>query len=237
MSQKQHRALIVGGNGFVGQHVMALLAQQGWQLGCISRSGDKPKHLQGADFAWTESVEWLRADGTELLEQDITGYSALVCLVGAPPVPTLTQKAIATQRKLNAAANLNVIRLARTTSVERLVLVGAHIPRGLRSPIAGYFLGKRDCYREARRFAEIPGKSACVIQPPLIVGDRFTRNGLRIPLHKILKPLQGLPFTTVMPVETIAQVIVNFVTTSSSQAATDAFQVIGPAQLAQLTNQ
>lgn len=236
--QQPNRALVLGGNGFVGQHVLALMAHNGWQLSAVSRSGEKPAHLHGDDYAWAEAVEWISADGRKLSEQDIDGYDALICLVGAPPIPTLTQAAIETQRALNAAANVNVIRQAKGTSIARLALVGAHIPSAVRHLIAGYFLGKRDCYRAARDFAAIPGKSACVLQPPLIVGERFTRKGTRIPLGKITSPLKALPLMTVVQVETIARQIVEFVEQDSgSGQATDGCQVLGPKQLSELERQ
>ena len=202
------RIAVLGGNGFVGQRVLEELVARQHHVRCFSRSGSKPIHMQNKEFAWSENVEWLKADGTELSPQQLAGCDALICLVGAPPIPRLGSQAIKKERYYNGAANVHAIKAARQAGIERLALLGARIPSFARNRFFGYFLGKRDSLREAYDFAELPKRRIFIAQPFLITGKRYLKSGKAIPLDIMLAPFQAISFGLLTSVEVIAHQLV-----------------------------
>lgn len=205
------RIAVLGGNGFVGQRVLEQLVDREHQVRCFSRSGHKPVHMQGDAFAWTDQVEWIKADGTELLPAHLANCDGLICVVGAPPIPRVGAKAIKRQQALNGDANVHAIGLARQLGIKHMALLGAQIPYCLRNRYFGYFLGKRDSLRAAREFASSPSYHASVVQPFFIVGRRYLKNGKAIPLDTLSKPFKPLSFGLLQDVEEIAQALVDAV--------------------------
>ena len=205
------RIAVLGGNGFVGQRVLQQLVERQHQALCFSRSGHKPVHMQGAGFIWSDLVEWIQADGAQLLPSHLANCDGLICVVGAPPIPRVGSRAIQHQRALNADANVHAIGLARQVGIKHMALLGAQIPYCLRNRYFGYFLGKRDSLRAAREFASNPRYHASVVQPFLIVGRRYLKSGKSIPLDKLTKPFKPVCFGMLQDVEDVAEALVNAV--------------------------
>lgn len=205
------RIAVLGGNGFVGQRVLEKLIKDGHKARCFSRTGDKPLHMSSIEFAWSDQVEWIKADGARLPPSQLEDCDGLICVVGAPPIPRLGSKAIQRQRALNAEANIKAIQLAGQVGIKRVALLGAKIPCFLRNRYFGYFLGKRDSLRAAKVFSDRQEHHAAIIQPWLIMGRRYLKNGKAIPLDILSRPFLPFSFGLLQKVEDIADALVSSV--------------------------
>ena len=185
--------IVFGGNGFVGSAICEVAARQGLPCISISRRGAVPKHLQQKNEEWLERVQWLQSDAMCPDVSLLQSASAIINTVGSPPVPTLTQAAFDHQLNMNGEAQTAVIEAAITAGVNRVVVMGADIPRCLQTEKFAYYLGKQQALAAAKQFAESSElRQAAVLQPAAIYGTRFTAGGHPIPLSLIMSPASRL---------------------------------------------
>ncbi|MBX2847375.1 MAG: NAD(P)-dependent oxidoreductase [Acidiferrobacterales bacterium] len=185
------KVVLFGGNGFVGIAIAEELVHQGITPICVSRSGAMPNHLAQSD--WAEQAEWIQGDA---LEPDIELFNdaiAAVTLIGSPPVPTFSRAAYQRQLAINSEPNLAVIKAMQESPVERLVVLGAHLPRMLLTDKFGYAKGKRLCAEAAQAFVEkSETHSAVVLKPTAIYGTRYNSSGKAVNLGLAMKPIANL---------------------------------------------
>lgn len=215
------KVILFGGNGFVGTAVAEKLVQQGVQVVCVSRHGSKPVHLEKSGAEWANQALWIKGDGAKPEMAVFEGATAVVSLVGSPPVPTFTSKAYEYQLYMNSVPNIGAIEGAKAAGVKHVVLMGAHIPSILKSDRFAYFRGKHLSRETAEAFADTSEQhSAAVIQPSAIYGVRHTVHGRRINIGLFMRPIavlhNALPafIKKVLPepfvsVDTVAQCVVN----------------------------
>ncbi len=185
------RVLVYGGKGFVGCKVMQLLAERGAPAVAISRTAGKPAHL--ADAPWSNQVQWKQGQADRPDPDLLADCSALISLVGSPPVPTFSSAAFQRQIFLNGGVNKSLIEAAAKAGVKVLVLLSADIPAPLQRPGFGYYLGKQMALEAAMAFArEDASRRSSVLRASAIYGTRHTQSGWPLPLAPILHPLQWL---------------------------------------------
>lgn len=185
--------LVFGGTGYVGCKVLEVAASRGIACRSVSRSGQIPAHLRGSSASWLTSVEWIKGDASCPEPGLFQGVSAVIGLVGSPPVPTFSQTAFEQQLLMNGTTQAAVVEAAKSSSANRVVVLGAHIPKLLRSKKFAYYLGKEMALQAAMEFAALsPKHSAAVLRPSAIYGTRHTRSGTPIPLGFIMAPIAWL---------------------------------------------
>jgi len=195
---------IYGGNGFVGTRVAKALLERDVCAVCLSRTGHKPLHLK--DRKWSESVRWCKGNASSPDTQLLQRLDGLVTLVGSPPIPTFSQDAYDQQVFINGTANANAIREAGDAGIKRIVLVGARIPFFMRSDRVGYAKGKRLAFKAAEEFSKLSKEHrAIVIQPGVIYGRRYLKNGKAVALDVFLRPLSWAMPWQFVSVEKIAE--------------------------------
>lgn len=187
------RLIVFGGNGYVGCKVLEVAAGRGIACVSVSRSGDIPLHLQQSRPHWLQQVEWIKGDAGNPDFDLLHNATALISLVGSPPVPTFTEAAFEQQLWMNGTTTCRLIDAAKAADIGRVVVLGAHIPLLMRSKRFAYYLGKEQGLESARAFADSsPGRSAVVLQPSAIYGTRYTRTGTPIPLWFVMAPVAWL---------------------------------------------
>jgi nucleoside-diphosphate-sugar epimerase len=195
---------VFGGNGFVGTRVARSLLARDVCAVCLSRTGHKPLHL--GDQRWSESVRWCKGDASEPDAQLLQRLDGLVTLVGSPPIPTFSKEAYNNQVFINGTANAEAIRGAGEAGIKRVVLLGAQIPFFMRGRSFGYAQGKKIAMQAARDFSELSSEHrAIVIQPGMIYGRRYKKNGNFIPLDTIFKPISWIMPWQLVSVEKVAE--------------------------------
>ena len=198
------KVVIYGGNGFVGTHVAKALLEKGVCTACLSRSGYKPLHLKNEK--WSESVRWCKGDSLKPDMSLLKRVSGLICLVGSAPTPTTSDEAFNAQVIANGETNEKAIKAAGEAGIKRIVLIGARLPFFLNNDRFGYAKGKRIAIQAAKEFSELsPDHRAIVLQPGMIFGKRFLKNGKSLPLGKLFKPLSYLMPWQFISVEKVAE--------------------------------
>ncbi|NNC98946.1 MAG: NAD(P)H-binding protein [Gammaproteobacteria bacterium] len=197
------KIVIYGGNGFVGCKVAECLANAGAEVVCVSRTGEKPAHLQ--DSEWADNVAWVKGDASEPELALLQDTDALICVIGSPPIPAVGKEAYDRQVFTNGVTNSRAITAAGDAGINRIVLLGAKIPAFLDGDWFGYAKGKRLALAAAREFSQLSEEhSAVVLQPGAIFGKRHTASGTEIPIDLVMRPLSQVLGSQLVSVEKVA---------------------------------
>lgn len=185
------KIVLFGGNGFVGTAIAEELVHQGISAVCVSRTGSIPIHLENSE--WAQQVAWVQGDALNPEQNLFADAAAVVTLIGSPPVPTFSKDAYAKQLASNSEPNLAVIKATQESSVERLVVLGAHLPKAITTDKFAYAKGKRLCEEAAHEFARVSEQhTAVVLKPTAIYGVRHSATGKPINIGAAMKPIASL---------------------------------------------
>lgn len=200
------RAVIYGGNGFVGTHVAEMLTADGVVVVSVSRSGKMPEHLVGS--AWAEKVDWRSGDAAQPDTRLLAESDVLISVIGAPPLPTFSSKGYQQSVHTNGQANASVIQAAGESGIRSLVLLGAKIPSFINKQWFAYAQGKKIALEAAQHFTTFSDEHrATVLQPGGIYGKRHTKSGREIPIDWVMKPIATLLPSQLLSVERVARCV------------------------------
>lgn len=217
------KAVVYGGNGFVGTRVARQLSERDVATVCVSRTGHKPIHLK--DEEWSQSVRWCKGDASDPAIPLLESASILITLVGSPPLPTFSKQAYQQQVFMNGTTNANVIRAAGDAGIRRVVLLSAKIPLPLRGDWFGYSKGKHLAEQAALEFSQLsPEHRVTVFKPGVIYGTRHLANGKSMPLGTVMKPLSYFMPWQFVSVDQVAIAIVD--AALNKQSSKDPFTII-----------
>ncbi len=173
------KVFITGGTGFVGNHVLSLLLEQGHQVVVLVRPGSEHR-LKRPDV-----VEVVLGDVTEIadLTQGMKGCDAAVHLVGI--IRAFPRKGVTFER-LHTEVTANVVAAAKETGVTTLLHMSA---LGAREDGSTTYLRTKFAAEEAVRQS---GLNYTIFRPSLIFG----RGGEAIRMfadmvNKIVVPIIG----------------------------------------------
>ncbi|CAN0860370.1 Uncharacterized protein At1g32220, chloroplastic [Linum grandiflorum] len=170
------KLLVLGGNGFVGSHIIREALDRGLSVASLSRSGKSSLH-----DPWANNVIWYQGN---LLSPDswkdaLDGVSAVISCVGGFGSQSYMYK-------INGTANINAIRAAAEKGVKRFVYISA-ADFGLANYILrGYYEGKKAA--EAELLAKFP-YGGIILRPGFIYGTRGV-GSLKLPLGVIGSPME-----------------------------------------------
>ncbi len=219
MDTQNKKIVIFGGNGFVGTHVACELQKRGADVVCISRRGHKPLHLNAEP--WSSKVRWCKGDASSPDYELLNQTDVVVCCVGSPPLPTLTQQAHDTQYFMNGTTCINAIGAAKEAGVKKVILIGAQVPWPLRNKAFAYFKGKQDAFEAARQFAESgEPRFAVVLQPGMVTGKRILESGRAVRLDLITAPVSSIMRSQFVSAERIAHCVADHALSDSDQGFT-----------------
>lgn len=136
------RVLVLGGNGYVGSHVLRELVRRRASgepvvAASLSRRGTPPSHSE----AWNTDVIWHAGDALDAeaasssVREAMKDTHAVISCIGG-------FGSVATMERINGDANSAAIRAAHAQGVKRFVYISAHhyvLPSFLQR---GYFAGK-----------------------------------------------------------------------------------------------
>lgn len=171
----------------MGSSILKVLRSRNIPAISVSRSGTKPKHLEGVH--WASEVQWLKGDAIkpESYSGAMKDAKAVIVSVGSPPVPWDDEQ---WQIMMNGESNCAVINSAANLGVSQIVILNATMPGW--AP-AGYVKGKHMAEACAEKFSTTDEsgakRGALVLKPGAIYGTRHTPGGLPIPLAPVLAPV------------------------------------------------
>jgi dihydroflavonol-4-reductase len=172
-------ALVTGGTGFVGSHVVRALLARGESVRCLVRPSSKRNNLEGLPV---EIVEGDLLDRSSL-SGAISGVSCLYHVaadyrLGARnPAELHASNVTGTDNVLGAAAEAGVSRVVYTSSVGALGLTSDGTPANettpvVRDEIVGHYKkSKYDAERVAEAWAK-KGVPVVIVNPSTPVGER-----------------------------------------------------------------
>ncbi|CAI0376544.1 unnamed protein product [Linum tenue] len=202
----QEKLLVLGGNGFVGSHILREALDRGLSVASLSRSGKSSLH-----DPWANNVTWYQGNllSPDSLKDALDGVSAVISCVGGFGSQSYMYK-------INGTANINAIRAASEKGVKRFVYISA-ADFGLANYILrGYYEGKFSVNKLTLPISF----TGIILRPGFIYGTRGV-GSLKLPLGVIgspmemvlqhAKPLNQLPligplFTPPVDVNAVARV-------------------------------
>ena len=209
MDKSCSKIVIFGGNGFIGSHVAQALSDFNSDIVCLSRSGHKPIHLNKNE--WSKRVRWCKGDAAQPNKEVLANADAIICCVGSPPLPTLSQKAFDEQLFMNGTTCSNAIKAAADAGVKRVILLNAQIPWVMRSKRFAYYVGKNSALKAASEFCDISSEhSALILQPGMVTGCRVLPNGFNLRLDWLTAPVSPFMPWQFVSVERVAARISDF---------------------------
>ena len=195
------KILVTGASGFVGQHLVRSLKQQGV---CVVGVGRKPITSDADMFFLVPDFANINA-----WAEPLVGCTAVVHLAARVHVmQDKTVNPLAEFRKVNVDATLNLAKNAAQAGVKRFVFISSIKVNGEHTEIAkpfteeavvnpqdAYAVSKNEAEQCLLQIAQQTGMEVVIIRPPLIYGEgvkanfasmmRAVKYGLPLPLGNI----------------------------------------------------
>jgi uncharacterized protein YbjT (DUF2867 family) len=211
---------VVGGSGFVGRHVIKLLASKGYRLRILVRDCIEAEFLKTAATVGQIAIEHVDITRPETLSGKFQGCSAVVNLVSI-----LYQSGRQKFDAINIAGARAIAEEAARAGVTSLVHISA---LGVEQSAAGTRYGRTKLAGEAAVRAAFP--AATFLRPSLIIGpeDGFFQRFGRMSLMAPVLPLIGGGKTKFQPVlvTDVAAAVLAALTLPAARGAT--VELAGP---------
>ena len=173
-------ALVTGGAGFIGSHVVAELLEDGWGVRVLDDfSSGSPSNLCSV----SDRIELVRGDvrDSELLATVAAGVEVIFHLAAIPSVPGSIQAPVHTN-DVNLGGTLRVLEAARCCGVRRVVLASSSAVYGgtqppLRetgpfAPVSPYGVQKLAAEHYLRLYANLYGVETVALRYFNVYGER-----------------------------------------------------------------
>jgi UDP-glucose 4-epimerase len=199
------RALVVGGNGFIGSHLVNSLVEAGWDVTLLHKY-EQPRYTQ-----MPQSVHFLRGDLTQesLLHEAVTGVDVVFHLLWTTTaIHELANRDPAADVQANLIPSIQLIEACREANVGRLLFTSsggtvygrtqiAPIPEShANNPITAYGVSKLAVENYLQLFHHLHGLDFAVLRPSVPYGpyqNPLARQGaVAVFLYRVAK---GLPLT------------------------------------------
>lgn len=121
--RKRRRALVTGGAGFIGSHLVDGLLEAGWQVRVLDDfSSGREANLAAA----RDRIELLREDLSEpsAAERAVEGVEVVFHQGAVPSVPRSVEEPVRTNR-VNVDGTLNILEASRRAGVRRVVFAAS----------------------------------------------------------------------------------------------------------------
>ena len=182
---------VFGGSGFVGRHLVRVLAQQGWRVRVAVRRPDLAGHLQPLGVVGQIQAVQANVRNAASVERAIAGADAVINLVGI-----LSESGRQTFGAVQALGAKTIAEAAAKAGISNLVhlsAIGAD-----KNSVADYAVSK--AYGEQAVLEAVPG--AVVLRASVIFGpeDRFFNRFASLARFTPVMPLIGGGETKFQPV-------------------------------------
>ncbi|KAK6927698.1 NAD(P)-binding domain, partial [Dillenia turbinata] len=171
------KLLVLGGNGFVGSHILKEALNRGLSVASLSRSGRST-----IQDSWADKVTWHQGDllsSQDSWKDALNDVTSVISCVGG-------FGSNAHMYKINGTANINAIQAAAEKGVKRFVYISAADFGVANFMLGGYYEGKKAAEAELlSRFTY----GGVILKPGFIHGTR-SAGSMKIPLSVLGSPLE-----------------------------------------------
>lgn len=204
------RAALIGGNGFIGSHLVDLLLAENWQVSVFSRS---PEHFRTplADVEYIlDNVENVAALADCISRADIVFHLAVTTVPqtsNAAPIFDVQSNLVSALHLLNICARSGVKNLVFLSSGGTVYGVPSYLPvdeEHPTEPISSYGIVKLAIEKYVQLFGRLYGLTYTIVRPSNPFGPRQDPNGkqgvIAILMRQILQkePIKLLGYGNIM---------------------------------------
>lgn len=204
---------ITGGTGFIGQHLVARLADQGKKVRLLVRKPEAANLLSDH-----QNVEIVRGNLNDRSALDTLTYQAETLLHLASKNFAVNQ---AEFDRVNAAGTRNVMESAQASAVDQLIYLSSLAAR--EPNISGYAASKACAEQDLQRLCADRSPFWVIVRPPAVYGpgDKATLPLLQALTHKFaLLPGQADSRFSLIYVEDLVDAIIGLIGDSSVNSQT-----------------
>jgi nucleoside-diphosphate-sugar epimerase len=184
MIDRLHKALVTGGSGFVGSHLVERLSALGFEVHAATRRGAPGRRVHALDIADPAAVQALIRD---IQPQHIFHLAASNIMSGA----TSSAEDVV---RVNILGTLNLLQAAKDSAIESFVMTGSFLEYGAKGrPLRETDLCEPvELYAASKLSATLLGQSfGRTKQLPVVVFRLFTPYGPRVQkgrlVHEVIK--------------------------------------------------
>ena len=151
---------ITGGTGFIGQHLVKRLAEQGRNIRLLVRNSKAAAELSGYD-----NVDYVRGDIDNNHSLDLFTEGAEIVLHLASRNFALTHEQF---RRTNRTGTQNVVKAAQAAGVRQFVYLSSLAAR--EPELSGYAASKAQAEEDVQHLCADHGPSWVIVRPPAVYG-------------------------------------------------------------------
>ena len=231
MAKDRQLALVTGGNGFIGSHLVEALIRRGYRVRCLIRK--------------TSNLQWLRGIQVEFVYGDVTDASTLPDAVNRVDyvyhmAGVVETRDIEAFYQVNVRGTENLLQACAESSpnIKRFVLASSQSAAGpckeatrldeadTPHPITHYGRSNLEAERVVLSYTDrIP---VTIIRPPAVYGPRDT---MILPYFKMvkmrIKPLLGVTHKKYVSLSYVCDLVRGFILAGESEASIGEIYFIG----------
>ncbi len=194
--------LVTGGTGFVGKHLIALLADKGYKIRAIYRGSSK----KGKPDSTHPSIEWVEADINDIVSLE-NAFQGVTHVFHCAALVSFFPREVAAMMHSNVEGTANIVNMSLEFGIKKLIHVSsiAALGRSKERPIldetckwidgsgnSKYAISKYRAEQEVRR-GQAEGLDVAIVNPSVIVGIQDWDEGMAKFFKQIDKGLKLTP--------------------------------------------
>lgn len=180
---QEMKALVTGGTGFIGSHLVEKLVVKGHEVRCLVRQTSNSARVKelGVELTYGDAMD------KDSLSQAMKGREVVYHLVGGGAISTASKEGWKKLWQLNVGSLRNILEVASRQDITRVVYFSSIAAMGVQKntvldesspcqPRIPYEQVKYESEQLARKYYLDSGVPVVIIRPPLVYGPGDTKS-------------------------------------------------------------